>query len=226
MKATTIAGVAGGVAAVTAASLGAYRLAIRPWHLRWGATDEEVARTLPGDEEVRQPTLVGTRAVTIQAPPEDIWPWLAQIGKDRAGFYSYDWIENLMGLGIKSSDRILPEFQDLKSGDVLPGLGPVKTVEPNHYLLLAGHENWGEVSWVVVIEPLDERRSRLISRTRYNLNWGTLLRTLPPQLVPFYLFFEAGEFVMLRQMLLGVKQRAERLAIARRGREEIGIAAG
>ena len=225
MPSPSIVRSAASVVAAGAAVLGVYRFVIRPWHLRWGATDAEIARAMPGDEEVQHPTLVGTRAVTIQAPPEDIWPWLVQIGKGRAGFYSYEWIENLMGLGIQNSYRILPEFQTLKAGDMLPDLGPVKAVEPNHYLLLAGQENWGAVSWIIALEPLDARRTRLISRTRYNLHWGTLLRVLPPQLIPFYLLFEPGEFVMLRKMLLGIKQRVETYAAEQSAQAE-SVAAG
>jgi hypothetical protein len=202
----------GAAALATAAGGAAYRWLLRPWHLRWGASADEIARTLPGDEIVPNATLIGNRAVTIDARPEEVWPWLVQIGKGRAGFYSYDWIENLMGLGITSADRILPEFQRLRPGDVLPGLGPVRAVEPNRYLLLGGSEPWGAVSWVLALEPIAGGRTRLISRTRYALRWGTLLRTLPARYVPFYLLFEPGEFVMLRKMLLGIGRRAERAA--------------
>ncbi|HEX8036090.1 MAG TPA: hypothetical protein VF510_19690 [Ktedonobacterales bacterium] len=225
MKPTSIVRTVGSVAGAGIAVAGVYRFVIRPWHLRWGATDAEVMRALPGDEEVQDPTLVTNRAVTIQVPPEDIWPWLAQIGKGRAGFYSYEWIENLMGLDIKNSERILPEFQELKAGDMIPDLGPVKAVEPDRYWLLAGHENWGDVSWVMALEPLDAQQTRLISRTRYNLRWGPLLRGLPPQMVPFYLFFEPGEFVMVRKMLLGIKRRAETLAERQHARVESAHAA-
>lgn len=226
MQRASITRIAGGVAAAGGAAIGAYWFGIRPWHLRWGATDAEIHRRLPGDETVQRPTLVGNRAVTIEATPEDIWPWLVQLGKGRAGFYSYEWIENLMGLGIKNSNRIVPEFQQLKAGDMLPDLGPVTALEANRYLLLAGHEKWGDISWVMALEPLDARRTRLISRTRYHLQWGPLLRSLPPQLVPFYLLFEPGEFVMLRKMLLGIKQRVERLAAEKSAQEEPAVSVG
>ncbi len=209
MKPVSVARVAAGVVAGCGAAICAYLCAIRPWHLRWGATTAEIERVRPGDEEVPRPTLSTTRAVTIAAQPEEVWPWLVQIGKGRAGFYSYTWIENLMGLGIKNVDRILPEFQQLKAGDQIPDLGPVAAVEPNRFLLLAGHERWGDLSWLLALEPYGEGRTRLISRSRYHLRWGTLLRSLPPQMVPFYVLFEPGEFVMLRKMLLGIKRRAE-----------------
>jgi hypothetical protein len=209
MKAVSRFRVVLGATAAGAAAMCMYVRLIRPWHVRWGATKAEVERTWPGDEEVPHPTLSATRAVTIEAPPEEVWPWLVQIGKGRAGFYSYEWVENLMGLGIKNVDRILPEFQQLKAGDQIPGLGPVKAVESNRFLLLAGHERWGDLSWLLALEPHGEGRMRLISRSRYYLRWGTLLRSLPPQMVPFYALFEPGEFVMLRKMLLGIERRAE-----------------
>ena len=86
-----------GLASLGAISLGigAYLRFIRPWQLRWGATDEEVARAMPGDDVVKHPTFDATRAVTIQARPEEIWPWLVQMGVKRAGWYSYDWLDNL-----------------------------------------------------------------------------------------------------------------------------------
>ena len=97
------------VAALGAIVLGVYLRFIRPWQLRWGATDEEVARAMPGDDVVKHPTFNATRAVTIQARPEQIWPWLVQIGvTPRAGWYSYDWLDNL---GIPSAERIVPEWQ-------------------------------------------------------------------------------------------------------------------
>jgi hypothetical protein len=212
MQRTSVVRAAVVVTAAGSAALGAYQMVIRPWHLRWGATDAEIARTLPGDDIVQDATHVGNRAVTIQAPPEDIWPWLVQIGKGRAGFYSYDWIENLMGLDIQSTDEIMLEFQQLHAGDEIPGFWPPAAVEPNRYLLFGGREEWGEVSWLLMLQPIDEKRTRLLSRSRYHLNWNVLMRALPPRLVPFYAFFEPGEFVMLRKMLLGIKERAEKLA--------------
>jgi hypothetical protein len=98
-------------------SLAVYLLWIRPWQLRWGATAAEVERTLPGDEVVIQPTFNATRAITITAHPTDIWPWLLQLGSQRAGFYSYDWLDNA---GIPSAEHILPEYQQISIGDFIP----------------------------------------------------------------------------------------------------------
>jgi len=123
-----------GVAAALAGVVGIYIVFYRPRQLRWGATDEEVARGMPGDEVVARPVFNATRAVTVNARPEEIWPWLVQIGFGRAGWYSYDILDNL---GRHSSEEILPEHQHLEPGDLIP-LGPgeasglyVKEARPN-----------------------------------------------------------------------------------------------
>ena len=196
------------LAAMGAAATGVYLLLIRPWYERWGATDEEVQRLMPGDGEVKRPMIKSTHAVTINARPEEIWPWLVQIGTGRAGWYSYDWIENRMGLKVSSADRIIPEFQHLQAGDLIPlgpGVGiPVKAIEPNRSLLLVGHDpNIGEASWVLGLYPLDETHTRLVSRFYDRL-------PLTPGGIFSLLFVDPGSFVMSRKMLLGIKQRAER----------------
>ena len=94
-----------------------YLIWLRPWHLRWGATAEEVERRRPGDDIVIQPTFNATRGITIMAKPKDIWPWLLQLGSGRAGFYSYDWLDNA---GKPSSERILSKFQRISVGDFIP----------------------------------------------------------------------------------------------------------
>src|SRR5204862_4196568 len=96
-----------------------YRRHLRDWVLTWGATDEEVARRLPGDELLESADIVATRAIGIEAPPSAIWPWLVQMGPGRAGAYTYDWVENLFGLNMHSVDQIHAEWRDLKGGDVL-----------------------------------------------------------------------------------------------------------
>jgi hypothetical protein len=108
------AGLAAGLAPL------AYLHFLRRWCLTWGARADEVAMKLPGDELVPDAGLVTTRAITIDAPPDAVWPWLVQMGSGRGGAYTYDWIENLFGLNMHSADEILPEFQDLKAGDELP----------------------------------------------------------------------------------------------------------
>ena len=123
-------GVAAAGAVATAGPAG-YVLFFRRWCLTWGARDDEVAAKLPGDELLPDAGLVTTRAVTIDAPPEAIWPWLVQMGSGRGGAYSYDWIENLLGLNMHSADEILPRYQHIAVGDELPmGSGrPGMTVE-------------------------------------------------------------------------------------------------
>ena len=100
--------------------LSVYWFALRPWHQRWGATHEEVEAFWPGDEFIARPMVSSTHAVTIQAPLSKVWPWLVQIGQGRGGFYSYEFVENAMGLRIENADRILPEWQNLQVGDVVP----------------------------------------------------------------------------------------------------------
>lgn len=96
---------------------GIYWLAVRPWLLRLGATADELTRDRPGHDVAPDPAVNSTQAVTIDAPPEAVWPWLVQIGQGRGGFYSYDWLEQLVGAEIHNVDRILPEYQDLEEGD-------------------------------------------------------------------------------------------------------------
>ena len=212
-----------GLVTIGAAATGAYLLLIRPWHERWGATDEEVQRAMPGDDEVKRPMIKGTRAVTIDARPEEIWPWLVQIGTGRAGWYSYDWIENRMGLDISSTDRIIPEFQHLEVGDTIPlapGLAiPVKAIKPNESLLLVGHDpKMGDTSWVFVLYPLDKRHTRLVIRAR--VRWP-----LTPGGILWLLVTEPGSFLMVRKMLLGIKQRAEQERASKQALEQVAAKA-
>ncbi|HEX6108636.1 MAG TPA: hypothetical protein VFZ02_04425 [Ktedonobacteraceae bacterium] len=195
------------VGIITAAATGAYLLLVGPWQRRWGATNEEVQRALPGDEEVEHPLMNATRAITINARPEEIWPWLVQIGTGRAGWYSYDWIENSMGLEFSSANRIIPEFQDLEVGDTVPlapGLEmPVKVLKPNESLLLVGHDPViGDTSWSFGLCPLDKERTRLVTRTR--VRWP-----ITPGGILWLFVTEPGSFLMVRKMLLGIKRRVE-----------------
>ena len=130
-----------GVTAVVGAGA-AYLLLARPRHLRWGATDEESSAPLPGDELIASPDLTATRAITVRAAVEEVWPWIAQLGQGRGGFYSYDILENLVGCGIHSADRILPEWQTIQVGDEVK-LHPevpleVAVVLPGRALVLRG----------------------------------------------------------------------------------------
>lgn len=188
-----------GFAAVTVT---VYRLIVQPWQHRWGATDEEVARPMPGDEVIPDAAST-TRAITIHARPSQIWPWLIQIGFGRAGWYSYDWIDND---GHPSADRILPELQHLEVGDqilMVPGMGPrVRAIEPNRSLLL-GDEEGG--TWCLALFPDGDHRTRLVSRWR--VDWP-----LTPATAFWILLSDPGAFIMERRMLLGIRERAERAA--------------
>ena len=186
-------------AAIGTAALSAYWLIVRPWHLRWGATDAEVARPLPGDELEPDPAIQMTRAITIDAPVEEVWPWLAQIGQERGGFYSYEWLENLAGCRMKNADRIHPEWQQREVGETVmlhPSTGlKVSHFDPNRVF---GLEHWG----VYVVEPTDDgKRTRLIGRARVGRGPAALF---------YALCIEIPHFVMERKMLLGIKERAER----------------
>jgi hypothetical protein len=184
-----------------------YMSSLRRWCLTWGARPDEVARTLPGDELLPIASLVTTRAITIGAPPEAIWPWLVQMGSGRGGAYTYDWIENLFGLNMHSADKVLPQFQDVKVGDEMP-LGPgravmrVEVLDPPHaYAIRFADQNW---AWIFALVPEGDS-TRLISRNRI------VTSALSPVSRLFYtLFMEPGSLVMERKMLLGIKQRAER----------------
>jgi len=200
-----------GLATLSAIATGVYLLLIRPWHLRWGATDEEVRRPMPGDDEVKHPMYRTTRAITIKARPAEIWPWLVQMGYRRGGLYSYDWLDRLFGiLDRPSAESIIPEFQNLKVGDVIPlGAGPnwpVKAIESNRSLLIALHDPQNPESWLTWswgIYPLDETHTRLVSRVR-----GRLASTLGGFLM--LIILDPTAFLMERKMLLGIKRRAER----------------
>jgi len=182
----------------------------RQWCRQWGATSGEASEPLPGDDLLADPGTVTTRAITIQAPASLIWPWLVQLGPGRGGAYTYDWIENLLGLDMHSADQILPQYQDLKIGDAqhLGQNGPVLRVaalEPECALVLRSDDgNW---IWAFALRRNGDG-TRLISRNRIASARTPLARAAATYLM------EPGSLVMERKMLLGIKQRAERLARA------------
>ncbi len=197
----------GGVVAVLGL-IGAYVLLIRPWHLTWGATDEEVRRPMPGDEIHASPSFNATRAVTIEAGPEHIWPWLVQMGYRRAGFYSYDRIDND---GVPSADHIISGYQNLKLGDRIPmapnAYAEVLEMDPHHSMLwvFRGDGQWEDATWAWGLYQDDTHRTRLVSRLRVTYKWAR------PSIVPM-LVTDVVELAMMRECLLGVKRRAEKLA--------------
>ena len=193
------------VASGTAWLSAAYVLVIRPWHLRWGATEEEVRRGLPGDDIVGTPTVAGTRAVTIAAAPEQVWPWLVQQGFGRAGWYAYR-IDNAWK---RSPDRIVPEWQHLAVGDVLrtaeTGGFTVTALEVNKYWLGVIDTEQAHISVVQYLQQSAGGQTRLIMRFR-----AYFAPALPAWV--FWLIFDPGDFVMMRRQMLGIKRRAERRA--------------
>jgi len=173
--------------------------------LTWGASDAEASSRLPGDELMEDADGVATRAIWIDAPAAAVWPWLAQMGPSpRGGVYTYDWIENLLGLHIHSVDGVLPEFQNPQVGETIEfgsNRMRLERVEPER--VLAWRSVDGNWVWSFVFEERDGR-TRLISRNRY------LLPTLAARIG--MLPMEPGSLIMERKMLQGIKQRAEALA--------------
>jgi hypothetical protein len=193
-------------------SAAAYALLVRPWHLRWGATDPETDGVVPGDDLVDSPDLTATRAITIGAAPDQVWPWIAQLGQGRGGFYSYDRLENLAGCDIHSVDRIVPQWQDVSVGDEVR-LAPevpiaVAVVEPGRSLVLRGGVPMGnapppyDFTWAFDVRGEPDGTTRLLVRERYAYTrpWARLL-VEPVELV---------SFLMTRKMLNGIRDRVER----------------
>jgi len=185
-----------------------YWIAIRPSQLRWGATPEEVARSMPGDRLVSNPTFCATRAVTIRATPEEIWPWLVQMGYSRAGFYGYDLIENLgSARGIRSAGSILPEFQHPRAGDVLPISAVAHlafgTIQPNQYLIWRGEADPADGAFTWALYPVDPDHTRLVSRIRFRYH------SSHPWLLTLDLFTEFADHLAVPKLLHGIRDRAE-----------------
>ena len=200
-------------ASTAGTALLAYHQKIRPRMNRWGATEEEARGSLPGDEFRPDPTFECTRAITIDAPPEEVWPWIAQLGDERAGFYSYDWVERLLLSGHyvegRSARRIHPELQDLCVGDEIAFASvnrvPVTALEPDHHLVIG-------TSYAFVLEPLEDERTRLLVRTRGKWIQEVFHRVPVLRQVGAIIDYVIGEplhFAMERKMLLGIAERAE-----------------
>jgi hypothetical protein len=186
--------------AAVVAVLALYLLIVRPWHRRWGASRREATEPLPGDDLVPCGSST-TRAIAIDAPPEAVWPWLIQIGWGRAGWYSYDRIDND---GQPSADLIDPELQHLAVGDrilMTPDMGFVVTEldPPNHLVALTDD---GTTSWCLAVRSGPGDTSRLCSRFRARL-------ALTPASALWIAVADPGVFVMERKMLKGIAQRAE-----------------
>jgi hypothetical protein len=191
-------------------------LAVRRWQLRWGATGQEAGGCLPGDDIIATPDLTATRAITIDTPIGQVWPWIAQLGQGRGGFYSYDFLENLVGCDIHNANRIMLAWQDISPGDQIR-LAPqvalaVATVEPGQSLVLRGDDPTGNTSppydftWAFVLKDAPGGATRLVVRERYAFlrPWARVL--VEP--------VEAVSFVMSQKMLRGIRDRAEHSAAA------------
>lgn len=187
-------------------------IVLRRWSLRFGAIGDEVALTLPGDDRVPRPDLESTRAITIGVGPERVWPWIAQLGQGRGGFYSYTWLENLAGAKITNADQVVPLWQDPAVGDQV-NLAPdmaldVILVDPGHALVLGGGVPVPgasppfDFSWAFVLLDAGDGTCRLVVRERYGYTrrWAALM-VEPTEMV---------SFLMTQRMLRGIKDRAER----------------
>jgi hypothetical protein len=199
-------------AASAAAAVFAYRSRVRRWMFHWGATTDEIDAALPGDELVDGAGPRTTRAITVEAPPDQVWPWLAQIGEDRAGFYSYSWFERLAGCDMHNADAIRPEWQHHEAGEtvwlarrygelgrqVVARLEPARVlamVSPaDHDALASGRHAAG--AWTFVLDPTSDGRTRLIARG----SGGAV----------GHVAFDVPHFVMEQKMLRGIKARSER----------------
>jgi hypothetical protein len=183
----------------------------RHWHLRWGATHDEVHGSMPGEEIVPNPSFNATRAITVDAPPELVWPWIVQMGYRRAGFYTYALLDNA---GYDSADRILDEYQPPRIGDWVPMAKQVnettafrvQAFELNRWLLWEKPDS----TWAWKLLPLEGGRTRLVTRLKQRYAWerpGSAILTL--------VLLEFGDFPMMRRVLKGIKVRAERMSAAR-----------
>jgi len=191
-----------------------YILLARSWQLRWGATGRECDGPLPGDDLIASPDLAATRAITIAAPASQVWPWIAQLGQGRGGFYSYDFLENLARCDIHSADRVVAEWQDVQPGDEIrlaPQVGlAVALAEQGRALVLRGGIPIGstappyDFTWAFVLRDEPDGTTRLLVRERYGYTrpWAALI--VEPA--------EAVSFVMSQRMLRGIRDRAERAA--------------
>jgi hypothetical protein len=184
---------------------------VRTWMLNFGSTEDELDAALPGDSLLERADLVATRTIGIDAPAAAVWPWVAQIGQDRGGFYSYDELENLIGLDIHSADRIMPEFQDIAVGDRVHLAPPVALevvlLERGRALVLRGAAAPGadappyDFTWAFVLRPGRDGGTRLVVRERYLYKAGWARLMVEPVSVLSWL--------MTQRMLRGIRDRAE-----------------
>ena len=203
----------------TAVLLLAFHLFVRPWYLQWGATGKEAREPLVGDRIVANAASQETRAITIHAGVQQVWPWLAQLGQDRGGFYSFDILENLAGCEMPTTDGLRPDRQSWQEGDKLwmypsnkaggAGFATLRDVVPGRALGFGTHmvgtpiQSPENGSWSFALEPIGAAATRLLIRGR-----GATGRS--PSETAFDMFlFEPLHFMMERRMMIGVKELAE-----------------
>ncbi len=209
-----------GIAGASSMGVGFLTPFLRRHRTTWGATPREIAGELPGDGLMSDPKWQFTQAISIDAPTEKVWPWLAQIGQGRGGFYSYETLENLVGCDIHNADRVSPEYQGLRPGDSVklhPKVAmPVAAVEPGKAIVLdydsrtgyakdspTRQKDYFQSTWLFCVQPKDDGSSRLIARFRIGYN-----RSLRNKIAYRY-FMEPISTTMQRQMLRGIKNRVE-----------------
>jgi hypothetical protein len=199
-----------------------FAFGIQPWFQKWGATEEEIRATWPGDDLVPGSSVVYTRAITINAPLSGVWPWLVQIGQDRGGFYSYELLENMLGADTHNTDRIIPEWQHLEIGDRVR-MGPEKGVWANASNIVGGimPEKFlilltpgqspirgnaairGNGTWSFILFPVNEKTTRLIIRRRGIESPNQVIGLLYGSVV------DSVQFILERKMMVGIKERVE-----------------
>jgi hypothetical protein len=173
-------------------------------HLRWGAFNQEVELSLPGDNLVDKPDFNATRGISIDAPTDIVWKWIIQIGSKRAGWYSIDWIDNG---GVESSWDIIEEYQKIEIGQFIPftpdqknGMW-VKEFKTNEYILWADKE--GKATWLWYLVPGEDNSSRLLTRLRTNYKWNSIW-------IIYYILYDFGDIIMMKKCMRGIKNRAEK----------------
>ena len=207
-RAWHVAGVAAGFAMLLYVAAASF---LYPWHRAWGSTREEIAMALPGDQPRRDVGLEIQHAVTIDAPPDEVWAWLVQLGQDRAGFYSYDWLERAFGADVHNVSEVRPEWQSRQTGDFVRATqkgylsavfpeGPgwsVRYVEPGRALVL---DNWG----AFILQPTPAGGTRFIIRSTVSNRaipvWASVVNMVT---------FQLPHFIMERRMMLTIKALAE-----------------
>jgi len=209
-----------------------YLAIIRPWYKKWGSKGFEAEMSLPGDNLMAAPKVIINRSIQISAPPEKVWPWLIQIGHQRAGWYSYDQLENAVGVADfidgHSSTRIIPELQNLKVGDFIPAAPEpylkfevVHLAQPESMVLQAfmhpftgknlraddaNNGIWLRQIWSFYLAETEDRNTHLIFRSRIDYNPGIIMNPVS------WFMIEPAHFIMEQKMLKGIKLRAEKFS--------------